>query len=118
MDMLSGEQITEAALTDWRKLGQGLHARFTVGDFASGARFVTALAAAGELAGRDPEVRMGSHYVDLRLVSDDAVYRDEECAEHRVEWVTQRDVDLARRISEIADEQGLRADRLRSRRSS
>jgi 4a-hydroxytetrahydrobiopterin dehydratase len=60
MDMLSGEQITEADLTDWRKLGQGLHARFTVGDFASGARFVTAVAAAGELAGHDPEVRMGS----------------------------------------------------------
>ena len=29
MDMLSGEQITAAALTDWSKLGQGLHARFT-----------------------------------------------------------------------------------------
>ncbi len=59
MDVLSGKQIAEAALTDRRKLGQGLHARFTVGDFASGTRFVTALAEAGELAGHDPEVRMG-----------------------------------------------------------
>ncbi len=26
--MLSGDEITAAGLTDWRKLGQGLHARF------------------------------------------------------------------------------------------
>ena len=110
MDMLSGEQITSAALIDWRKLGQGLHARFAVRDFASGAKFVTAIAAAGELAGHFPEVRMGSHHVDLKLISDDAIYRDNEGAEHRVDWVTQQDVDLARRISEIAADQGLGAD--------
>ena len=44
MDMLSGEQITEAGLADWRKLAQGLHARFVVADFASGARFLAAVA--------------------------------------------------------------------------
>jgi 4a-hydroxytetrahydrobiopterin dehydratase len=32
MDMLTGQQITEANLTDWRKLWQGLHARYVVGD--------------------------------------------------------------------------------------
>ena len=42
MDMLSGEQIAAAGLTDWRKLGQGLHARFVAGDYAAGARLVTA----------------------------------------------------------------------------
>jgi len=110
MDMLSGEQITEANLTDWRKLGQGLHARFVVDDLAAGARFITAIAAADEAVGHSPEVRMGSHYVDLKLISDDAIYRDDEGAEHEVEWTTQKDVDLARRISEIAAEQGLAAD--------
>ena len=110
MDMLSGEQITEANLTDWRKLGQGLHARFVVDDLAAGARFITAIAAADEAVGHSPEVRMGSHYVDLKLISDDAIYRDDEGAEHQVEWTTQKDVDLARRISEIAAEQGLAAD--------
>jgi hypothetical protein len=40
--MLSGEQITAAALTDWRKLGQGLHARFVIGDFRAGVRFLAA----------------------------------------------------------------------------
>jgi len=110
MDMLSGEQITKAGLTDWRKLGQGLHTRFTLNDFSAGARFVTAVAAAGELAGHSPEVRLGSHHVDLKLISDDAIYRDDEGTEHRVEWVTQQDVDLARKISEIAADQGLAAD--------
>ena len=110
MDMLSGEQITGAGLTDWRKLGQGLHARFAVSDFASGARFVTAVAAAAEPAGHDPEVRMGSRFVDLKLISDDAIYRDAQGTEHWVEWVTQQDIDLARRISEIAAEQALTPD--------
>ena len=110
MDMLSGEQITEAGLADWRKLGQGLHARFLVGDFVSGARFVAAVAAAAESAGHGPEVRLGSGYVDLKLISDDAIYRDAQGNAHQVEWVTKQDVDLARRISEIAAEHALVAD--------
>ena len=37
MDMLKGEQIAEANLTDWRKLAQGLHARYLVDDFGTAA---------------------------------------------------------------------------------
>ena len=36
MDMLTGDRIAEAELTDWRKLAQGLHARYLVGDFGAG----------------------------------------------------------------------------------
>ncbi len=110
MDMLSGEQITSAALTDWRKLGQGLHARFVISDFRAGVRFLSAIGEAGEAGGHHPEVRLGTAYVDLKLISDDAIYRDDEGTEHQVEWVTQQDIDLARRISEIAAEQGLSPD--------
>jgi 4a-hydroxytetrahydrobiopterin dehydratase len=110
MDMLSGDQITQAALTDWRKLGQGLHARYVIGDFAAGARFVGAIAEAGDAAGHHPRVTLGDGYVDLKLISHDAVFRDDVGTEHTVEWVTQRDVDLARRVSEIAAEQAVRAD--------
>lgn len=110
MDMLSGEQITAAALTDWRKLGQGLHARFVIPDFSAGVRFLSAIGEVGETAGHHPEVRMGTGHVDLKLVSDDAIYRDDAGTDHQVEWVTQQDVDLARRISEIAAEQTLSAD--------
>jgi 4a-hydroxytetrahydrobiopterin dehydratase len=110
MEMLTGDQIIEAGLTDWRKLGQGLHARFLTDDFAEGARFVSAIAEAGDAGGHHPEVKLGPGYVDLKLISDDAVFRDDKGTEHIVEWVTQRDVDLARRVSAIAAEQSVRAD--------
>jgi 4a-hydroxytetrahydrobiopterin dehydratase len=55
-------------------------------------------------------VTLGDGYVDLKLISHDAVFRDDVGTEHTVEWVTQRDVDLARRVSEIAAEQAVRAD--------
>lgn len=108
--MLSGDQITKANLTDWRKLGQGLHARFVTDDFAAGARLVAAIAEAGDAAGHHPRIRLGDDYVDLELISGDAIYRDDEGTEHTVEWVTQRDIDLAEKISEIAVEQSVRAD--------
>ena len=110
MDMLKGPEIAEARLTDWRKLAQGLHARYLVDDFSTGARFVTAIGEAGDRLGHHPRVSMGKGYVDLKLASDDAIYRDDEGTEHVVEWVTQQDVDLARRITEIAAEHGLAAD--------
>jgi 4a-hydroxytetrahydrobiopterin dehydratase len=110
MDMLTGAQIAEANLTDWRKLGQGLHARYLVGDFGAGVRFVAAVGEAGDALGHYPRVTMGDRYVDLKLISDDAIYRDDKGTEHVVEWVTQQDVELARRITEIAAAQAVDAD--------
>ena len=110
MDMLTGDQIAETDLTDWRKLAQGLHARYVVADFGTGARFVVAVAEAGDRLGHHPRVSIGRGHVDLELVTDDAIYRDDEGTEHVVEWVTQQDVDLARRITEIAADHQLRAD--------
>lgn len=37
MDMLTGDQIADAGLSDWRKLAQGNHARFVVDDFSPAA---------------------------------------------------------------------------------
>ena len=82
MDMLGGEEIAEAKLTDWRKLAQGLHARYLVADFGAGARFVTAVGEAADALGHYPSVSMGEGFVDLKLVSSDAIYRDDEGAEH------------------------------------
>ena len=110
MDMLRGEQIAEANLTDWRKLAQGLHARYLVDDFGAGARFVAAVGEAGDTLGHHPRVSIGNGYVDLKLITDDAIYRDGEGTEHVVEWVTQQDVDLARRITEIAADSRIDAD--------
>ncbi len=110
MDMLSVDQITDAGLTDWRKLGQGLHARFLTDGFTRGARFVAAIAAVGDELGHHPGVTMGDGFIDLKAISNDAIYRDDVGAEHVVEWVTEQDLELARRVSEIAAEQGVQAD--------
>ncbi len=110
MDMLKGEQIAEANLADWRKLAQGLHARYLVDDFGTGARFVAAVGEAGDALGHHPRVSIGNGYVDFKLISDDAVFRDDEGTEHVVAWVTQQDVDLARRITEVAADHKVAAD--------
>lgn len=110
MDMLMGEEIAEAKLTDWRKLAQSLHARYLVDDFGAGARFVAAVGEAGDALGHHPRVSMGERYVDLKLVSDDAIYRDDEGTELVVEWVTRQDIDLARRITQIAADHKAHAD--------
>src|SRR3954468_5602214 len=110
MDMLSGAEITAAGLADWRKLGQGLHGRFIVDGLGAGVRFLAAIDAVDSTVGRHLEARIGAGCVDLKLISADAVYRGDDGVEHHVDWVTQHDVDLARRISEIAAEQSLTAD--------
>jgi 4a-hydroxytetrahydrobiopterin dehydratase len=110
MDMLMGDKIAEADLSDWRKLAQGLHARYVVDDFGSAARFVAVVGEAGDALGHHPRVAIGEGYVDFELVTDDAVFRDDDGTQLIVEWVTQQDVDLARRITEIAADHGIEAD--------
>jgi Pterin 4 alpha carbinolamine dehydratase len=75
MDMLTGKEIAEASLADWRKLAQGLHARYLVDDFGTGARFVAAVGEAGDALGHHPSVSMGRGYVDLKpgLDADDPI---------------------------------------------
>lgn len=102
--MLTTQAILDAGLDDWRKLAQALHARFLTGSFADGLRFVEAV---GEGCA---EVRLTDTFVDVKLISQDAVYRDDEGEEHVLSWVTQRDIDLARRISSIAQSMGIAAD--------
>jgi len=110
MDMLTGEQIAAGKLTEWRKLAQGLHARYLVDDFATASRLVAAVGEAGDEVGHHPTVSIGPGHVDLKLVSADAIYRDDDGTEYVVEWVTQLDVELARRITEVAADHGLKAD--------
>ena len=107
MDMLTGNAIAKADLADWRKLAQGLHARYLIDGFGAGARFVTAVGEVGDELGHHPRVSVGTSHVDPELVSDDAIYRAEDGTEHVVEWVTQKDIDAARRITRVASNHGL-----------
>lgn len=95
MAQLSIDQIIQARLDDWRKLAQALHARFLTGDFATGVELVNAISAAAERANHHPDVKLTYPFVDVKLMS------------HDVSQVTQRDVDLARQISDIARERGI-----------
>lgn len=96
--VLSTQQILDAGLDDWRQLAQALHGRFRTGDFTAGLRFVAAVGEAAEHANHHPEVTLTPAVVEVRLLS------------HDVSQITQRDVDLARHISEIAREQGVSAE--------
>jgi 4a-hydroxytetrahydrobiopterin dehydratase len=103
MEILSDTAIAAEGLADWRKLGQGLHARYRTDGLAAGARLVAAVA--DEVGDHLRVTSLGRDHVDLKLISPDATYR-----EHVVEYATQRDVELARRVSEVAAAQGLTAD--------
>lgn len=98
MEKLTSTQVLDARLDDWRKLAPALHARFRTGDFATGLRFVTAVADAAEKANHHPDVTLTYPLVDVKLMS------------HDVGRLTQRDIDLARQISDIAREQQIAAE--------
>ncbi len=96
MERLSTKEILDAGLGDWRKLAQALHARYRIGDFRAGAAFVAAVAAAAEAASHHPDIKMTCGVVDVSL-----------CTREDGLWVTQKDIDMARKISEIARQNGL-----------
>jgi 4a-hydroxytetrahydrobiopterin dehydratase len=97
MDTLSNEEILKAGLDDWRKLATRLHARFETGDFVTGLAFVTAITEAAETMNHHPDVTLSYPRVDITLISYD------------VDHLTHRDLDLARKISAIAAQQGITA---------
>jgi len=104
MDVLSVQAIQDAGLADWSKLSTALHARYLVGSLTEGLEFAQAVAELS--AGHDPEVRATSSFVDLKLVTPDAVDSDGDVRSS----VTQLDVDLARDITALAAARGLKAD--------
>ena len=93
MEKLTTQHIVDAALADWRKLAQRLHARFRAGDPGVGAALVSdAVRAAGEVSlGDHLEATLTATHVDLRV----ATHRDGI-------WVTPDDVALARLLSDVA----------------
>jgi 4a-hydroxytetrahydrobiopterin dehydratase len=96
--LLSGDQIAEMDLPDWRAMYGALEARFRTGDFATGLRFVERIGEVAEEADHHPDVTLTYPAVHVLLTS------------HDVGGKTQRDVDLARRISAIAAELGVVAE--------
>ena len=100
-DYIGAGQFHEAEGTaDWRVVGDGACARFPTGSFSAGARLAAAI---GELAGVDdhaPDIDLRPDAVTVRLLTTDDGYYG----------MSQRDVELARRVSAVAREQGLASD--------
>ena len=96
MNRLSTQDVLDAGLDDWRKLAQALHTRYRIADFTAGAAFVAAVAEAAEAAGHHPDLKIISGVVDVSL-----------CTHEDGLWITQQDIDLAEKISQIARQQGL-----------
>ena len=98
---LTGAEILEEGLDDWRFVLDRLVARFETGDFNAGTALVTRIAEAADEANHHPDVDLRYPHVTITLSS------------HDVDAITQRDVRLARRISELAAEAGVSGRRRR-----
>src|ERR1044071_1183969 len=83
---------------DWRILFNGAHAHFPVESFAEAARLTAAIAEAAEAVGHFPDVDVRPEGVTVRTASGE------------YGALSQRDVELARRISAEARTLGIEAD--------
>jgi 4a-hydroxytetrahydrobiopterin dehydratase len=100
-EYISSRQFREAADTeDWRLVSEGACAFFRSASFAKSARFVRAISELPGLEEHRPAVDIRDDGVSVRLIT----YTDDWFGPSR------RDVDVARKISEVAREQGLTAD--------
>lgn len=100
-DRLTARQFQEAeGVEDWRVLGEGAFTHFRTGSFAASARLVQAI---GGLTGVDdhpPAVDVRDDGVTIRLITAEDDYRG----------MTERDAEVARRISIVARNLGISAD--------
>jgi len=92
------EVQAEEGLADWRMMFQTLETRFATGDFATGLELVARIGAVAAELGHHPELDLRFPTLHVRLISRD------------VFGVTRRDLDLARRVSALAEELGVAAE--------
>jgi 4a-hydroxytetrahydrobiopterin dehydratase len=100
-DYIFPKQFQESdGVEDWRIIGDGATVYFPTGSFAAGAKLVQAIAELPDLGPGQPDVDLRHDGVTVRLIT------------YNQEWFgpSQRDVELARKISAAAREQGLSAD--------
>ena len=96
MTKLSNQEIAGAGLDGWVIVPGALRTRVRTSDFRTGLQLVDAIGAAAEEMDHHPDLDLRYTLVDVRLTS------------HDTGGVTKRDIRLARRITELAAEAGLR----------
>lgn len=88
--ILGGQEVIDAGLPDWRMLRETIQARFETDGYGTSVALVNRIAELAQEADHHPDIDLRWGWVGVRLWS------------HDVHGVTKRDVDLARRISEVA----------------
>ena len=97
---LSGDEISQLELPDWRSMHEALETRFRTGDFATGLELVSRIGRVAEELDHHPDLDLRYSHLNVALMSHDV-------------WAkTARDVELARQISELAASMGVRAEPL------
>ncbi|MFL6107201.1 MAG: 4a-hydroxytetrahydrobiopterin dehydratase [Marmoricola sp.] len=96
---LTGQQVADLDLGAWANLVGGLQTRIRTRDFATGLQVLNAIGAAAEEMNHHPDLDLRYSRIDVRLSSHDAG------------GITERDVQLARRIGDIAAAAGAELDR-------
>jgi 4a-hydroxytetrahydrobiopterin dehydratase len=92
---LTAEQFAQEGLSDWTWRDDAIHAHLETGDFATGLRLVNRIGEAAEAMNHHPDLDLRYPHLDVTLSS------------HDVGGVTDRDVKLARAISEYAASEGI-----------
>jgi 4a-hydroxytetrahydrobiopterin dehydratase len=92
---LTAEQFAQEGLSDWTWRDDAIHAHLETGDFATGLRLVNRIGEAAEAMNHHPDLDLRYPHLDVTLSS------------HDVGGVTDRDVKLARAISEYAASEGV-----------
>ncbi|MEP6972940.1 MAG: VOC family protein [Actinomycetota bacterium] len=106
-ETITPQQFHKAAdIEDWRVLTNVAHAHFLTGSFAEGVTFVDAIGSLAEAANHHPDIDLRPDGVTVRLTTT----TPKPQLEQDFFWLSERDVDLARRISATARDLGVRSD--------
>jgi 4a-hydroxytetrahydrobiopterin dehydratase len=92
---LTADQFAQEGLSGWTWRDDAIHAHLETGDFATGLRLVNRIGEAAEAMNHHPDLDLRYPHLDVTLSS------------HDVGGVTDRDVKLARAISEFAAGEGV-----------
>jgi 4a-hydroxytetrahydrobiopterin dehydratase len=97
-EWISDQDFSAAdGVSEWRVLYWGAKTLYRTGDFSSGARFVSAIAEQAAAVGHDPMVDLRDDTVTVQVLTIGM-------------GLTDLDLELARRISQVAASLGLEAD--------
>ncbi len=94
---VAGDAVAD--LPGWRRSPDALRARWTTGSFAAGVDLVVAIGEVAEAIDHHPDLDLRFDHLDVALSS------------HDVGGVTDRDLDLAHRISALAAGRGIEPER-------